>query len=203
MPGTVLRRSASHYFVLQQLMCDITGEPFPELMAALVFGPLGMAGSSFDPAFPEVSGRPVAGGHDAYGVPVRDELLTTPEHIVAGLWSTAPDLAAVALEIRKAYVGDRPTLLTQPLATQMLKSYPGAYYGLSTVVDDSGGELSFGHAGEIAGYQAMSMTGVRGGTGLVVLTNADSGNEVVKSVMAAFGRDDERYGRGRLAPSPA
>jgi len=203
MPGTVWRRSASHYFVLQQLMCDITGVPFPELMAELVFGPLGMAGSSFDPAFPEVSGRPVAGGHDAYGVPVRDETLTTPEHIVAGLWSTAPDLAAVALEIRKAYVGDRPTLLTQSLAAQMLKSYPGAYYGLSTLVDDTAEELSFGHAGEIGGYQAMTMTGVRGGTGLVVLTNGDSGNEVVKSVMAAFGRDDERYSRGRLAPSPA
>jgi amino acid adenylation domain-containing protein len=202
-PGTVFRRSANHYFVLQQLMSDITGESFPELMEALVFAPLGMAGSSFDPAFPETSGRPVARGHDASGAPVPEELLITPEHIVAGLWSTAPDLAAVALEIRKAYVGEQPRLLTGSLAAQMLDPYPGSYYGLSTLVDDTTRELSFGHAGEITGYRAITMTGAHGGTGLVVLTNSDSGKEVVRSMMAALGREDEHFGRGRLAENLA
>ncbi len=39
LPGTRFRYSGSHYSVIQQVMVDATGTPFPELMRRLVFEP--------------------------------------------------------------------------------------------------------------------------------------------------------------------
>jgi CubicO group peptidase (beta-lactamase class C family) len=197
-PGTSFRSGPSNYFVLQQIMCDLTGESFSDLLRELVFTPLELAGTSFDPDFPHTSGRPVARGHDTAGAPVADALLVPAEYAVAGLWSTAPDLARIAREIRRARSGASSKILTQSLATQMTQPPSGASYALSTLVDDTGPDLEFGHAGEITGYRAMTIMQVRGGSGVVVLTNGESGKEVIKSVMLAVGREDPHFARGRM-----
>ena len=57
-------------------------------------------------------------------------------------------------------------------------AHPGSFYGLGTVVDDTGSDLEFGHAGEVIGYRALSMTRVGSGSGLVVLTNGEAGKHV-------------------------
>jgi CubicO group peptidase (beta-lactamase class C family) len=186
-PGITVRPGVNNYFVLQQVMRDLVDEPFAEMMRALVLTPLGLTGTSFDPEFPRVCGRPVARGHDQDGAPVADELLIPPEYAAAGLWSTAFDLARIAMEIRHARLGQHATLLTPTLAEQMLRPHPGTSYGLSTLVDDTGPDLEFGHAGEITGYRAVTMMRIRSGSGVVVLTNGDSGKEVVKAVEAAVG----------------
>ena len=41
-PGSKTEFSAGGYLVLQQLLMDITGKPFPELVKEHVFGPAGM-----------------------------------------------------------------------------------------------------------------------------------------------------------------
>jgi hypothetical protein len=49
------------------------------------------------------------------------------------------------------------------------------------VVDTSGQDVRFGHAGEPVGYYAFATCTVRSGDGWVVLTNGASGEAVVRA----------------------
>ena len=163
--------------------------PFPELMRETVFGPLGMVGSTFDQGYPSRRSRSVARGHDEGGAPI------------PGGWQTRPGCR------RRRFVVDsnrsRPprrrdsqglprssgsTLLDQQLARQMLTSRPGNLYGLGSMVDEAAGDLEFGHSGETTGYRAMVFNRMRDGAGVVVLTNSDSGHEVVRFLATALGK---------------
>ena len=124
-----------------------------------------------------------------------------PDAAAAGLWSTAADLSRVALEIRRAYLGEPSGLLTPDLAGQLLTASPGSFYGLGSIVDGTEPDLEYGHGGEPVGYRAMSYSRLRDGTGIVVLTNGDSGKEVVQWVATALGRPTHP-GDGSAAPTP-
>ena len=52
LPGKKLRYSGGGYTVLQQLMIDVTGKPFPDLLQELVLGKIGMAHSTFAQPLP-------------------------------------------------------------------------------------------------------------------------------------------------------
>jgi CubicO group peptidase (beta-lactamase class C family) len=189
----LFERNRNNYLVLDQLMSDITGMPFPQLMRELVFTPLGMASSSYDPSCPETAGRPVARGHDALGVPVAELGPTHPAIAAGGLWTTAADLARAELEIRRAYLG-QPALITRALASEMLTPTPGTLYGLSTVVDFQPGEVDFGTVGEFTGYFAVAMCSVQSGDGFVLLTNADGGREIARFIAGSTGERGQ-FGR--------
>ncbi|MEU9482050.1 serine hydrolase, partial [Streptomyces sp. NPDC048191] len=182
-PGELFRKANVHYSVLQQVMTDVTGESFPELMRALVLDPLGMTGSSFEQSFPETSGRPVALGHDEEGRAVDGGWRVRADMAAAGLWATAADLAKVALEVRRSFLGRPLALLARQTARQLLTPHEGSFYGLGTVVDvTAGDEVQFGHGGEPVGYQALTMARVRQGSGVVVLANSSGAKDLVKAV---------------------
>jgi CubicO group peptidase (beta-lactamase class C family) len=182
-PGAAFRKANVHFSVLEQLLQDLTGSPFPELARELVLEPLGMSGSSFDQRFPRTSGRPVALGHDGAGAVLPGGWKPRVERAAAGLWTTAPDLARVAIEIRSAYLGRHPTLLDPALARLMLTADPASMYGLGTVVDGTGAGLEYGHAGEPTGYRALTMSRLEDGLGIVVLTNGESGKQVLTQIV--------------------
>jgi CubicO group peptidase (beta-lactamase class C family) len=192
-PGQMFEKNKNNYLVLDLLMTDITGFTFPQLMHQLVFEPLGMVNSSFDPSCPGKAARPVARGHDTFGVPVAELGPTHPAIAAGGLWSTAEDLAKAQLEIRRAYLG-QSALISQSLAKQMLTPTPGTLYGLSTVVDHSQSDLDFGSVGEFSGYFAVAMCRVHRGDGFVMLSNADGGREIAR-IMAGPADESGQFGR--------
>ncbi|MEU9575605.1 serine hydrolase, partial [Streptomyces massasporeus] len=200
-PGREFRKANVHYSVLQQLMTDVSGRPFSELMRDLVLEPLGLRATSFDQAFPERSGRPVALGHDEEGRPVDGGWLVRPDQAAAGLWTTAADLAKVALEIRRSALGRPLSLLSRKTAQLMLAPSSDSFYGLGTVVDATNDEVQFGHAGSPVGYQAVSLCHLRSGDGFVALTNGEAGKDVVADIAEALGHGARRsspglHGRG-------
>jgi CubicO group peptidase (beta-lactamase class C family) len=54
-PGTKFRYAGGNYAIIQQIMTDVTGEPFPELMQELILQPLHMVHSTFQQPIPEGS----------------------------------------------------------------------------------------------------------------------------------------------------
>ena len=148
LPGSQFRYSGSHYAVLQQLMVDVTGARFDELMRDAGAGPGGHGRQQLRPAVSRTSGRElVAPGHHITGTPVPGGWRTIPEMAGAGLWSTPTDLLRLDLEIARAAAG-RSALLDPDLATQMVTpALPGGGYGLGTEIDDSIGHRRFGHTG--------------------------------------------------------
>ncbi|MEV6075920.1 amino acid adenylation domain-containing protein [Streptomyces sp. NPDC052069] len=197
-PGSTFRKSSTHYWVLQQLLEDVTGESFQELMDRLVFTPLEMTGSSFDQEFPLTAGRPVALGHHAKGVALEGGWRNRAHLAAAGLWTTAEDIARVARQARASLLGLPGGLLPTEVAGELLTGHPGSFYGLGTIVDDTGDDAEFGHGGEPAGYWNLSLSHLSTGVGLVALTNSDSGKGVVKHLTATLSRREQSFGRGTL-----
>ncbi|MEV7287859.1 amino acid adenylation domain-containing protein [Streptomyces sp. NPDC093252] len=198
-PGEVFRKSSTHYWVLQQVLEDATGEPFEALARRTVLDPLGLADSGFDQDRPLTAGLPVALGHDAHGDPLEGGWRRRAHLAAAGLWTTAADAARFTVAVRRALLGAPDALVPEALARELLAGETGTFYGLGTIVDDSGDDLEFGHGGEPSGYWTMAISRLHGGTGFVALTNADSGKAVVKHLTAELGRDDGAFGTGRLA----
>ncbi|MDH6708280.1 CubicO group peptidase (beta-lactamase class C family) [Kitasatospora sp. MAA19] len=192
-PGTEFRQNSLNFSVLQQAMTELTGESYPELTRRLVFEPLGMTGSSFDPCWPDTEGRPFAHGHDADGRQVSAGYYANPEPAAGGLWTTAADLAALAAELRRCYLGRERGLVATELVREMLTPQSGRAYGWSTILDTTGGDLEFGHGGQAYGYQAMTWMRVHSGRGLVMLSNAVTGRELIRHLIAT-----ELSGRIRL-----
>ncbi|MFF0091755.1 amino acid adenylation domain-containing protein [Streptomyces canus] len=198
-PGEVFRKSSTHYWVLQQVLEDVTQEAFEPLMRRLVLDPLALADTSFDQDHPHTAGLPVALGHDAHGTPLKGGWRRRAHLAAAGLWTTAADAARFTLAVRDALLGAPGAPLPQALARELLAGETGTFYGLGTIVDDSGDDLEFGHGGEPTGYWNMAISRLHAGTGFVALTNADSGKAVVKHLTAELGRQDGAFGQGRLA----
>ncbi|MBU3863233.1 amino acid adenylation domain-containing protein [Streptomyces sp. 4503] len=178
-PGS-FRKANVHFSVVQQLMVDATGEPFPELMRRLVFEPLGMTDSDFDQSYPNRAPAPVALGHHADGTPVDGGWLVRPDMAAAGLWTTAADIARLTVEIRRSWLGRQSALLEVDTVQQMLTPAADSSYGLGAVVDASGGDPQFGHGGSPIGYHALVTCGLRSGDGWVVLTNGFAGQDAVR-----------------------
>ena len=105
------------YAMLGQLIADVTGTPYPDAAAALVLGPLGMAGSSFPASWPEagaVTGYRVTG--DGTFEPAPAEVSTLPA--AGGLWATAPDLVRFGLGWASLLPGELAREATRPHAVQ-------------------------------------------------------------------------------------
>jgi CubicO group peptidase (beta-lactamase class C family) len=175
-PGSRFRYSGAHYAVLQQLLTDVTGTAFEELMATLVLEPLGMADSSYDQRYPDEHRERAARGHGG-GSPVVGGWHVQPELAAAGLWSTPADLVRLELEIERAVVGGS-ALLPPDLATQMLTPQVPAGMGLGTEIGDG----RFGHTGQNTGYSCFSFAWRGSGTAVAVMTDAEDCPETLLAV---------------------
>ncbi|MFH9004311.1 amino acid adenylation domain-containing protein [Streptomyces afghaniensis] len=190
-PGAAFRKANVHYWVVQQVITDVTGDAFAEVLREVLLKPLGMDHSSFDQSFPVRSGLPVALGHDPEGNPVDGGWLIRPDMAAAGLWTTAADLARAALEVRRSALGRPMAPLSGERAAELLTPYPDSFYGLGTVVDTTGAEPRFGHGGEPVGYHALLTCALRSGTGWVVLTNGSAGERVIRTFVSGGAPGEE------------
>ncbi|MDQ7903606.1 amino acid adenylation domain-containing protein [Phytohabitans sp. ZYX-F-186] len=180
-PGTGFHKSGGQWAVLQQLLTDVTGEPYPDLARRLVLDPFGMRDSGFE--------LPVsyAAGHDERGRPLAGGYRLRTAVAGSGLWSTAGDLAQLAVEVRRAQHGESALLSAASARVMLTEAHPGSFYGLGTVVDYTRPDPEVGHNGETPGYRAMTAIRLGSGAGCVVLTNGESGKELHKVVAASLG----------------
>src|SRR4029079_17467689 len=99
--GRASRYSGGGYAVLQQLMSDVSGQPFDRFMDDAVLSPIGMRDSTFrQPPPPGLAARPArAHFEDRSAVPRRWHVY--PAAAAAGLWTTATDLAKLIVEVQR------------------------------------------------------------------------------------------------------
>lgn len=193
-PGSRWRYSGGGYSVMQQLVMDVTGQPFETVAEELVLKPLGMKHSSYHQPLPDSRRKQAATGHGADGKAIPGNYHTYPEMAAAGLWTTPSDLARVILEIQ------RPKLLKSATVQTMLTEVRDRY-GLGFGVS---GEM-FSHGGSNEGFKC-TLVGFRNGNGAVVMTNGDRGSalasEVLRAISAEYGWTEYRPAVKKVAAVP-
>ena len=100
-PGARWQYSGGGYTVMQQMMIDVTLEPFPDFMRRAVLAPIGMTSSTFEQPLPAALVALTASGHGAEQAPVQGRWHIYPEMAAAGLWTTPTDLARFAIEVQR------------------------------------------------------------------------------------------------------
>lgn len=189
-PGTQWRYSGGGYTMLQQLMADVTGTPFPELMRQLVLGPVGMSESTYQQPLPAARGDQGATGHRGDGAAIAGKWHIYPEMAAAGLWTTPSDLARFALEIQRSLAGERGRVLTPEMTRTMLAVQSGTY-GLGLSLTGDGDAQRFSHGGSNEGFRTLLVGFFEGGRGAAVMTNSDNGglviNEILRSIADEYG----------------
>lgn len=193
-PGTVWDYSGGGYIILQLLLSDITGKPFPDVLHDLVLGPAGMLHSTFQQPLPSDLTSKAALPYDGNGDPVKGGWYTYPEMGPGGLWTTPSDLARMAIEVQDEYAGRSNKILSQNMAHQML-THQKDDWGLGFALEASGHALRFGHTGSNEGFRSdLEAYTEAPGQGIVIMSNAPQGamldDEILRSVAHEYGWPD-------------
>jgi tetratricopeptide (TPR) repeat protein len=184
-PGREYRYSGGGYAIVQQVLIDLAGKPYPELMDETVLKPLGMALSTYEQPLPPDRLKSAAAGHDAQGRPIPGKRNTYPEMAAAGLWTTPSDLARFALGVKSALEGRPGSLLTKETAAKMVTPVHDNF-GMGLEIDTRGAAKYFLHTGGNEGFRCVLLAHREKGYGAVIMTNAEGGGELIPEITRAI-----------------
>jgi CubicO group peptidase (beta-lactamase class C family) len=188
LPGSRWRYSGGGISVMQQMIIDVTGKPFPEFMRRTVLDKLEMKHSTYEQPLPKTFSQSVAAGHTATGEIIKGKWHTYPEQAAAGLWTTPSDLARFAIEIQRSKAGKSNKVLSAGMTNQMLALVKGDY-GLGVGLRGSGKTLSFSHGGSNEGFRCFLFAYAETGQGAVVMTNGDGGGQLASEILRSIARE--------------
>lgn len=192
-PGTKWRYSGGGYTVMQQMIIEVTGKPFPEFMGETVLKPLAMTNSGYEQPLPQTRTSLAASGYLANGEAVVGGWRVHPEMAAAGLWTTPSDLARFALGLQQALAGDSKAVLSAATTRLMLANEKHGD-GLGVFVDGSGPTLRFSHGGRNAGFDSFMVAYASLGKGVVVMMNANDNSGTSRAIANAVAK---QYGWSR------
>jgi CubicO group peptidase (beta-lactamase class C family) len=182
-PDLSWRYSGGGYTILQLLLSDQSGLPFPVLMRDSVLKPLQMNHSTYEQPLPEALRAIAASGYDRSGKKVEGDWHVYPEMAAAGLWTTPRELAKYLIAIQNANLG-RTHFLSPQLVHAMLT--PGMNnHGLGPVITADG--LRFGHGGADEGFQAEVTGFLDGRAGVAIMANSDNGGRLAQELILTLG----------------
>ena len=181
-PGVRTTYSGGGYVVMQQAVADVTGAVFPAFMQKTVLTPIGMSHSTFEQPLPESLRSKASLAHYGNGKKIPGDWNTYPEMAPAGLWTTPSDLALYIIETQQSLVGKANHVLSASMTKTMLAG-PLGKQGLGPDTDGKGDALAFTHGGSNAGYKCLFYASANKGQGVVIMTNADRGMELITELM--------------------
>jgi CubicO group peptidase (beta-lactamase class C family) len=197
-PGSQWKYSGGGFTVMQQILLDVTGEPFPKLMHDTVLVPLGMVHSTYQQPLPQELQAYAATPYDDNHSPIPGGAAHTyPEMAAAGLWTTAPDLGRFCEELERSLEGkgNLHGVLNRELARQMVTPGKGNW-GLGLQIGGSDADPYFSHGGSDAGFESLLVAYEDHLDGAVVMTNAQGGSrlaeEIMQSIATEYGWPDFR-----------
>jgi CubicO group peptidase (beta-lactamase class C family) len=183
-PGTKFRYAGGNYAIIQQILIDVTGEPFPDLMRELVLQPLHMVHSTFQQPIPEKLRPLVAMPYDKDGKAIAGGPHT---YAVADLWTTPSDLALFALAIQDALAGKPGVIVSPWTAREMLQPVLVGFYALGFAIAGNGANRYFSHPGANLGYLSFFFAYEKG-DGVVLMSNQQYSKALMLEVIHALAK---------------
>jgi len=201
-PDSRFAYSGGGYCLLEQLLEDVSGKPFPSLARELVLDPLQMANSSFDQSISPDRASRAAAGHQWNGQRLPQNWNLYPATSAAGLWTTPTDMARFAIALQK---GDESSKLSPAMVSLMLSRQGPESDEDSRVIAlregfDGHAPASWGlgvgligrpptrffHTGSNPGYRSELQAYLHRGQGAVIMTNGDQGWRLARELLWAI-----------------
>ncbi|WP_215226642.1 serine hydrolase domain-containing protein [Echinicola shivajiensis] len=165
-PGKSFIYSGGGYYIIQQLLEDISQVPFDQLVKNIVFSPLEMCNSTFQQDSLESYYPSIASAHYK-GKLIKIKRMRFGAGAAGGLKSTAEDLGKFILEIMLSLKSSSNKILNQDKTKQLL--FPESpNYGLGFMLNED----FFGHGGANVGFISTIIAHKEKGYGIVLLTNS-------------------------------
>jgi CubicO group peptidase (beta-lactamase class C family) len=197
-PGTATRYSGGGVLIEQLVATDVMHESYVDLARRLVFEPLGMFDSSFEQVLSPAQRAAAASAHDGAGQVYAGNFLMLAAQAPGGLWTTPADLVRWAIEVARAETGGAPHLLSAALASTMTHRLAASEpVALGTFVWGEGRGRYYWHGGHNEGYLSELIYFPESGQGAAVMTNADGGGNLLRSVLNAIATE---YGWVQYGP---
>ncbi|MBD3886489.1 beta-lactamase family protein [Phormidium tenue FACHB-886] len=201
-PGLHHRYSGGGTTIAQQVLVDVLGKPFPEIMRELVLDPLGMTNSTYQQPPPNDWLTRAATAHPSSGVPLAGKHHIYPEMAAAGLWTTASDLAKVGVELMRVLRGLTSAVWSKETVEEMLRpqqpeqtqeadeSFIGLWNGLFVGLGFfAGGGIGNGfyffHSGRNKGFVSLMRVYPHLGRGAVIMLNSEE-IELMQEIMRSI-----------------
>lgn len=188
-PEESFRYSGGGYTIMQQMLVDVEGKPFPEILKEKVLGPLRMNHSTYDQPLQPEQLQLAATGYLPDGTMTKGKRHTYPEMAAAGLWTTAEDLAIFAINIQKTMLGDSGEVLSKAMTEKMLTPFVADFIGLGLFINTRNDDVYFGHGGWDEGFSSDMVAHKTKGYGVVILTNSNHPEfieELIRSVAHTY-----------------
>jgi CubicO group peptidase (beta-lactamase class C family) len=185
-PGSQFRYAGGNYAILQQILIDMTGESFPDLMHELVLQPLHMVHSTFQQPIPKKRLPLVATPYDKDGNAIEGGPRTSPVMAVGGLWTTPSDMTLFALGIQNALAAKPGAIVSPSTANEMLQPVLGDY-GLGFSIAGSGSNRYFWHPGATSGFLAVFFAYEKG-DGVALMSNQQYSKALMLEVIHALAK---------------
>ena len=187
-PGSKLRYSGGDYTVMQQMIIDVTGKPFPQFMQEAVLKPLGMTNSTYEQRLSAELATSTASGHYPKSKAVKGRWHIYPEMAAAGLWTTTSDLGRFAIGIQHSLAGESNPVSSQSMTRQMLTTQKDND-GLGVFLSGEGKRLRFFHNGRDEGFDATMTAFAETGQGAVIMINANDNSGSVNRIIEVIAQE--------------
>jgi CubicO group peptidase (beta-lactamase class C family) len=187
-PGSKVRYSGGGFTVMQQLVIDVTGKPFPQFLSETVLAPLGMTNSTFEQPPPNSMATNTAHGYFPNGSRVGGWWHVYPEMAAAGLWTTPTDLARCAIAVQQSFAGMTNPVVSQKLTREMLTPQKEGV-GLGLFLERSGKNLRFKHGGRDEGFDALLVAYAEQGFGAVLMINSNDNTGGLERIVDFIARE--------------
>jgi hypothetical protein len=147
-----------------------------------------MIHSTYEQPLPKSLSSSAATPYRSDATPVLGGWHTYPEMAPAGLWTTPSDLARLAIEVQHEYMGKSAKILSQAMIRQALTPQKDNW-GLGFALEPREHTLRFGHGGSNEGFRCSLEAYTESGQGLAIMTNSDSGDQLVSEFFRAVARE--------------
>ena len=184
-PGTQWRYSGGGITIMQQLMIDVSHQPFPKLLHDTVLAPIGMTHSTYEQPLSATMRSNAAAPYDGHGAAVPEGAHTYPELAAAGLWTTPSDLGRYIIENQQSLQGKANHVLSQAMTKDMMTPGKGSW-GLGVQIGGSPSNPYFTHGGSNEGFEALFVGYENSGDGAAIMTNAQGGSRICAEIMSAI-----------------
>lgn len=198
-PGTQMRYSGGGTCIVQVLLTDVLGKPFPEIMREIVLDPLGMTHSIYEQPLSHDREPFAASAHPNNSLPIEGKWHVYPEMGAGGLWTTPSDLARFAIEVQLSLLGKSNRVLSVDMIREMLSPQVEDHVDLGLFLANKGEWARFGHSGGNEGF-VCNLTAYKSlGKGAVIMTNSGRGFDVIIEFQRAIAAE---YGWPDYVPAP-